>query len=499
MEKPVINVSVPFDELVDRAEEVLAAEPSVFQRNGELVSVDIDEDGKMGLRPLRSSIVRYMLSRVATWIKTVGSPDNEYDKIVHPPSNVGKCLIDKSHWNHILHLRATTPFPPISSDGKIRTTKGYDPGTLVFFSGGVDCNVQQAPTKQDAIAGAKKLLNLVCDFPFASDAHRSAWIAGLLSPLARFLHDGNAPLTVVQANSPRVGKTTLVKLISHIITGDDCPVITHTSNEDEGRKRILSYLRMSRAMVLVDNVVGQYGGPGINALITSRIFEDRILGHSKVIQTVNDTTWYITGNNVTLAPDTAERCLHIRLHSDEEKPHLRTSFKHDVFAVVKERRSELLSAALTILKAYIVAGMPDQNIPPWGSFESWSRIVRGAIVWTGLEDPGATREELEVESDVNRHVALDIIEGWSEFLRIVRSEDGITIREALQALNAGTDAPRLRAALEDMSGSSRLPSTHKISRYFREIKDRNFAGKMLRNNPDPQNSHRWFVEQVESK
>jgi hypothetical protein len=491
MGKPSIEITQPFDALIDASEEALSHEESVFAHAGELVSI---EGGCF--QPLRPSLVRYKLARVADWTKSRGEDDGGEPRLVHPPASVGKCLIDKSSWTHIRPLRAVSAFPPISAEGNVRSEPGYDPESQVYFAGGVEADIPSYPTQQEASTAANRLLHLVIDFPFASAAHRSAWLAALLSPLARFAHNGNSPLIVVQANSPRVGKTTLVKLISYIISGVDCPVITHTPSEDETRKRILSYLRGSRAMVLVDNVVGTFGGAGMNALLTSRIFEDRVLGSNKVLQTVNDTSWCITGNNLSLAPDTAERSQHIRLHTDEEHPNLRADFSHDVFSMVVEKRSQLLSYALTILKAYIRAGLPPQDIPAWGSFEAWSALIRGAIVWSGLPDPAETRAELETEGDENRSGALDLIEGWEELLREHRIEGGLTTREALALLDSGRDIPRLRAAFEEISGGHRLPNAHQIGRRFREIKGRNFGGKTLRIKANDKLGHRWYVSLI---
>ncbi len=417
-------------------------------------------------------------------------------KATHPPSSVAKCLVDKIAWHDIRVLRTVATFPPLSENGDIIIDKGYHPETHVYFTGEISCKVSDKPTLTEAKEAVKVLLDIVGDFPFASDAHRSAWVAGLLSPLARFAHDGNTPIVLVQANAPRVGKTTLVKLVSHILAGMDCPVVTHTQNEDEERKRILSYLRGGRAMVLVDNVVGQWGGASINALTTSRSFEDRVLGHSKVLQVANDTTWFITGNNILLAPDTAERCLHIRLECKDEKPQLRTGFRYpDLFGTVHAKRSQLLAAALTVLKGYIVAGMPQQDMEVWGSFESWSRLVRGAMIWAGMIDPAITRIELESEADVGKDMATSLIVGWQELQHLANSPKGLTAREAHDLLLKGADVPLLRDVLEEMSGGrGSLPKPHTIGRHLREVRDRNYSGRIIRCEPNEKVGHRWYVE-----
>jgi hypothetical protein len=59
----------------------------------------------------------------------------------------------------------------------------------------------------------------------------------------------------------------------------------------------------------------------------------------------------------------------------------------------------LLAAALTVLRGFIAAGSPNQKLKPWGSFEGWSDLVRGSIVWSGNVDPGETRTELRATSD----------------------------------------------------------------------------------------------------
>lgn len=486
--KPLLNVTDRFDVLVDESETSLAKDPSIYQKASELVVVEKDNDN-ISLRPLKASVLRYLLSRSIDWVK----PNKDSLVPTHPPPSVARCLLDKTYWENIRNLRAVVNFPPISKNGSIQTVGGYDPETEVYFSGKIKCEIPSKPTLTDAKLAASILLGIVEDFPFASAAHKAAWLAALLSPLARYAHDGNSPINIFQANSPRLGKTRLANIISIIVTGEECPVITHTKNEEEERKRILSYLRIGRAIVLVDNVVGQYGSGSINALATTRNFEDRILGSQKVISAVNDTIWYITGNNISLAADTPERCLHVRLISHNEKPHLRGNWKYpDILGEVSLNRSKYLSAALTILKAYIDAGMPRQNVPAWGSFENWSKIVREAVVWMGFDDPAITRSELEIEADDEKSTAVGLVEGWFELQNHLELKR-ITAREAYAELSKGCLAPKLRNALHELTRTRAIPPAHTIGRHLREVRDRNLNGLILKCDPDP-SGHYWYVE-----
>jgi hypothetical protein len=492
--RPTIELQKPLDRIVDRSVRLLAEEPLLFQKHGELVRVTTEEDGRVKLRPVKNVQVRYLLSQKAHWKKD-GKP-------AHPPEHVAKCLVERTAWERIRILRAVTPFPAIDEQGNIPNEPGYDEHTRTYFTGEVEVQVSAAPSKEDAHRAVAILRDIVGDFPFAnteSNEHFSAFLAGLLTPLARYAHDGNAPMVVVQANGPRIGKTTLVKVISEIISGVPVPVITFTKNEDETRKRLLSFLRVGRSMVLVDNVIGQFGGQNVNALTTSRTFEDRVLGKSVILEAVNDTSWYVTANNIMLAPDTAERCLNVRLHSEVEKPQLRADFKYpDLFKVVREKRADLLSAALTILKAFIVEGKPEQDIAAWGGFEKWSALVRGAVRFAGLPDPAKTRLELEEHADVETDDKAALVQALADWQAETGNVNGTKANDILAHLRANPETGSgLRAVLEDIAGMpGTLPNAQTFARHLRIASERNLGGVVLKRTSDLKNGHRWFVERM---
>ena len=55
-------------------------------------------------------------------------------------------------------------------------------------------------------------------------------------------------------------------------------------------------------------------------------------------------------------------------------------------------RVSALVSALTVLRAYHVAGRPRQA-SPLGSFGEWSDLVRSALLWLGHADPVDTMEK----------------------------------------------------------------------------------------------------------
>src|SRR5262245_58329562 len=166
-----------------------------------------------------------------------------------------------------------------------------------------------------------------------------------------------------------------------IHTGRALPRTTADGDNSEWKKRITAILTSAEPMVLIDNVAGSLGCPALDALFTSRTWKERVLGVTKMTAELPcSTIWICTGNNLQFEADTARRTLHIKLTSNEEHPENRSGFKHpDLLAWVKHNRPRLATACVTILRAWHLAGRPDQKLKPWGSFESWSDIVRNAV------------------------------------------------------------------------------------------------------------------------
>src|SRR5262249_5118887 len=147
-----------------------------------------------------------------------------------------------------------------------------------------------------------------------------------------------------------------------------------------------------------------------DAALTTDRWKDRLLGGNRVYDGPLHVCWFGTGNNVQLQADTTRRVCHIRMESTDEHPEMKTGFKYpDLRAHVLANRGRLLSAALTILRGWIVAGRPRHGLAPWGSYEGWSGVVREAVVFAGLPDPGETRLALQTTADRDAAVMRSIL------------------------------------------------------------------------------------------
>jgi putative DNA primase/helicase len=77
---------------------------------------------------------------------------------------------------------------------------------------------------------------------------------------------------------------------------------------------------------------------------------------------------------------------------------------------VKIDRGRYLAAALTVLRAYHVAGRSEQR-EPLGSFGEWSSWVRGALLWLGQGDPVETMDAAR-ENDPRLHGLTAVMTQW---------------------------------------------------------------------------------------
>ena len=147
--------------------------------------------------------------------------------------------------------------------------------------------------------------------------------------------------------------------------------------------------------------------------VTATRWKDRILGKSQEVDLPLIPVWYGTGNNVAVAADTMRRIIHIRLDVMAEKPEERTGFKHpQLIQWIKEHRPRLLSCGLTILPRFFNAGMPQQEVTPFGSLRAgrgWcrgDRVARPARpVSNTHEAGGAVGYDRRFAGTVNRRLA----------------------------------------------------------------------------------------------
>ena len=136
--------------------------------------------------PLTEMLVREALATHARFVLVQRVRKQEVDLPRHPPEFCYKTLHQRRGWPGIRHLNGLAEYPVLCPDGTLLLTPGYDQRTGLYLTGDYAClNIPDRPTRAQAGAAVNSLKEIVQDFPFGEDCHFAAWVAGLLTPLAR--------------------------------------------------------------------------------------------------------------------------------------------------------------------------------------------------------------------------------------------------------------------------------------------------------------------------
>jgi hypothetical protein len=197
-----------------------------------------------------------------------------------------------------------------------------------------------------------------------------------------------------------------------------------------------------------------------------------------------------------------------------EKPEERSGFMHpDLDAWVKQERPRLVIAALTILRAYFVAGRPSQGLTPYGSFQPWSDLVRNAVVWLGEEDPCEGRQDLAAQTDETYEQLATLLTAWEACypLNAKGTSKAMTINQvkqdiALYTASTGTAAKdavpttwdELQQALIafDRRYDGKNLDTNRVGHAFRKNEGRVIDRKCLRRDGEYRHNALWRIERV---
>jgi hypothetical protein len=316
------------------------------------------------------------------------------------------------NYDQLLALPEMAPFDQLRGISRVptitRDAPGYDPESkmLLFFEPNDFPRVPERPTEGDARRALEVVLRPLRRFPFdgkegEATVARSVALSAILSGVARpsLIY---IPLHAVSAPAAGTGKTKLLDIVGIIATGAQVAQVSFTANSEEMEKRLGAILLRGAPVINIDNVSrgAPLGGDFLCTALTSPQVTIRPLGVSQAIEVDSRSLLLASGNNLMASGDLVRRMLHCRLiRPGVEKPE-RISFSFDPIEEAKQDRARLVSAVLTILRAYHVAGRPKPaGHTALGSFEDWDDLVRGALLWLGQPDPLASQDDLQQEDE----------------------------------------------------------------------------------------------------
>ena len=473
---------------------------TIFRRGGELVRLrtlerdDRNEDGSIkraGSVEIAAVDVPWLrLACDRAGIKFFRLNDEGSPRQIAPPRQELREWIAVGDELALLELRGISRTPTLK-----RTEPGFDPdsGLYLCFNPGDFPPIPDAPTYDEALEAGHRLWGRSSPFrafPFTSNEAGAVLASMLLCGVIRG-ELATCPMHIVDAPTPGTGKDLMVECIGAIISGVPPQRITWSGDENEPEKRLSSLLLAGAQCIQIGNVTRPIGGPFICDVLTSTVQNVRILGESRTPRVSTRALIMVSGNNVKVRGDMTRRVLFCRLDARMPQPETRR-FDFDAMKESVERRSELVAAALTILRAYEAAGRPrDESLaPPLGSFSDWDATIRGALLWLGLSDPVMTQaagreDDEDYERDTSVLKVLVETFGEGEF-KTADLENPV--------------CPKTLAARREITSWIRGDrwDRRQAGRLIGSLKDRPRGGFVLRSRNAGGNLKCWRVEQTGS-
>uniref|UniRef100_I2PZX8 Toprim domain-containing protein n=1 Tax=Desulfovibrio sp. U5L TaxID=596152 RepID=I2PZX8_9BACT len=459
-------------EAVDAAEAILARPDlpiadRVFQRAGRLVRVGelpvpgpIDgvsrPQGAVVILPVEKPFLLMVLSRHGCFKKYDGRA--KAWRIIDPPRPAAEAIMSRSGRWPFPVLRGVVACPTLRADGSLMLAPGFDAASGFYLNHGLTIRVPENPTKEEAQTALNTLADLLSGFAFVEPVDCAVALALILTAVARPSLN-TVPLFSTTAPVRGSGKSTLLDIAAVISTGRRSAVLSATADRDELEKRLVGCLLSGDSLINLDNVNGILRSDLLCQATTAEAVKVRPLGSSDQSEVPNSALWACNGNNLSLAGDLSRRALLIRLDPGCERPEERV-FAFDPVARAREHRAAYVTAALIVLRAYIVAGRPDMSLAPFGSFECWSGLVRSTLVWLGTADPCDSRGEI-LEDDPEVAMLRTLLAAWIDRF-------GRTPRTVKEIVRAGEeDESPLAEVLHDIAGEGRAINSKRLGWWLR--------------------------------
>lgn len=466
-----------------------------FDRGGALVRPIVDDVIAVEGRTLKSAklspvTLPYMtkeLSRTMSWIGTRKQKEKLIEYKMDPPPIVSTTILaDAGDWP-FHKISGIITAPTLRRDGTILWREGYDPATkLLLISPPEMPSFPKNPTRDDALASIRRIDKLFDGFPFADLVGRSVALSGMLTPIARAAMTVS-PLHVVSAPSAGSGKSFLVDLCVALISGNTAPATPIGKTEDETEKRLSSSMMQGSPIIVLDNVNGQLYGDALCQCVERPLVKFRVLGESRMMEIENKTTIFATGNNISLVDDMTRRSILCNLDANVERPELR-QFDFDPLAEILDNRGQYIADALTVVRAYKLAGSPNK-LPKLASFGEWSDLIRSALVWLGYADPLSSMDKVR-EADGRLDSLRAFVSAWYDVAPGSK-------KTAAEIVDMAMDKVDLQVAMKSFCNPRNTMDGVLLGNKLKSVLDKVVDGFKIVAEKDPHTKiNRWYLQKM---
>jgi hypothetical protein len=493
--KPTIRVvKGEIHRIVDIAERELAVGQQYYQRGGIIVSVYTDPSTKETLiQAITQPALVRALSGIATW-EHYDSRSKKWVRIDPPPRHTS-ILFDSSTYRHLPIINGLARQPYLRPDGSLMREAGYDPSTGIFgVFNSRKFTIPDNPAREEAQHALSILNTLLDEFCFDTPTDHSATLSAILTAAIRPSLD-HAPMFHVKAHAVGSGKSYLCALISALATSQRGTPTTFPADDEECRKLLLAELLRSPAVVEFDNLTSDIlPHKSLCTALTSEYMTGRILGVSKTATVCTRTLFVSSGNNVSPVKDMTRRCITINLNPQVEIPAARTFKRPNLIAEILQERERYVAAAITIVRAWIIAGRPKSKCKSLAGFGDWSDLCRQALLWLGLADPAASIFEA-IKEDPDRELLGRLLRAWETIFGNIPT----MVREAVKNSNyTGNESCELKEILNDIAGERGEINRHRLGRWIKRHEGQIVDGMRFVRSTGNTSAERWRIESVSS-
>ena len=181
-----------------------------------------------------------------------------------PTDPVVSAVIKSAHYPGIRVITNVVSCPMLLPMAPIAREPGYDRATGLFL------DIQgDYPDLMDGDVAVQKLSDVVVDFPFVTDNHRSAWIALAVTMVSRAAFSGCCPFFLFRANMSGTGKTLLMDATTTISEDREAAKYAFPKDQDEFRKAVTAAALAGVPYLALDNIKGRVGGGVFENALTS--------------------------------------------------------------------------------------------------------------------------------------------------------------------------------------------------------------------------------------
>ena len=486
--KPTIKIEPgEIHRIVDAAENELAAGGRYYQRGGLIVSVATDpESAETTIRPVSQPALLKALSAAAIWTRY--DARSESDVVCDPPARHITALFDSEGYAHLPALSGIARQPHLRPDGSVVREAGFDPATGLF--GVFDArqfNIPDHPTKQQAQAALDEICALLTEFEFASPTDLAAALAGILTAAIRQSLP-TAPMFHYKAPQIASGKSYLQSITATMASPGSPSAVAFPTTDEECQKLLLATLLSAPAAIAFDNLTTDLiPFKSLCSALTEQHLTGRILGVSKTATVGTRALFLSSGNNVDAVRDMARRCITVTLDPQVETPATR-QFRADPLTTIRANRAKYVSLALTVIRAWIVAGEAPTVCKSLASYSQWSAWVRQPLLWLGQPDP-VERVFEQLAHDPDRETLGRMLHAWyEEFVSTPKM-----VRDAIKTGYEPTDLRELFLEVADVRGEV---STKRLGKWLARHQGRIVDGLRFERNSGTSSAERWQVKRV---